>query len=211
MKMRRCVWAAFCALAVFCLVLPGAAAAAPFGKDEMKRMSVFLGNFTELGYYELDLEEEGDGTLHLGGPDAAPDLIRFGIGHNYINNFKSRVKKCAEKDCEHGSLTIEGKFVQESVKKYFDLELENRSVMDSDPPYFFDGRLYHFEGADGEAVYYAEVKTASREGGVIRMSGELYNAEDRKDRPATFQAVAKPYKWNGKDTWAILSIRSEFK
>ena len=138
-------------------------------------------------------------------------IIRFGIGHNYINNFKSRVKKCAEKDCEHGSLTIEGKFVQESVKKYFDLELENRSVMDSDPPYFFDGRLYHFEGADGEAVYYAEVKTASREGGVIRMSGELYNAEDRKDRPATFQAVAKPYKWNGKDRWAILSIRSEFK
>lgn len=66
-------------------------------------------------------------------------IIRFGIGHNYINNnFKSRVKKCAAKDCEHGSLTIEGKFVQESVKKYFDLELENRSVMDSDPPYFFD-------------------------------------------------------------------------
>ena len=83
--------------------------------------------------------------------------------------------------------------------------------MESTPSYYFDGKLYHFEGADGEAVYYAEVKEASLEDGVVRMSGELYNAEDKKDRLGTFQAVAKPYKWKGKDTWAILSLRSELK
>ena len=206
--MKRYVLAALCALAAFCLILP--AEAALFGKEEMKRMSVFISNFTELGFYDLDVENESDGALYLGGPDAAPDLIRFGILHNYVNNFKSRVRKCAAKNCGHGSLTLEGKFVQESVKKYFDLNLKNQSVVDSDPPYYFDGKRYHFEGADGEAVYYAEVKEASREGGVVTMSGELYNAEDKKDRPATFRAVAKPYKWNGKDTWAILSLRSEF-
>ena len=32
--------------------------------------------------------------------------------------------------------------------------------------------------------------------------GELYNTEDKKDRPATFQAVARPCKWKGKDTWS---------
>jgi len=39
----------------------------------------------------------------------------------------------------------------------------------------------------------------------------LITAEDKKDCLGTFQAVAKPYKWKGKDTWAILSLRSELK
>lgn len=201
----------FCAAAVLAGLMAAGAEAAPFGKEDLKRMSVFISNFTELGFYDLDVKNESDEALYLGGPDAAPDLIRFGIWHNYVNNFKSRIKKCAKKDCEHGSLTIEGKFVQESVKKYFDLNLKNQSVMESTPSYYFDGKLYHFEGADGEAVYYAEVKEASLEDGVVRMSGELYNAEDKKDCLGTFQAVAKPYKWKGKDTWAILSLRSELK
>ena len=201
----------FCAAAVLAGLMAAGAEATPFGKEDLKRMSVFISNFTELGFYDLDVKNESDEALYLGGPDAAPDLIRFGIWHNYVNNFKSRIKKCAKKDCEHGSLTIEGKFVQESVKKYFDLNLKNQSVMESTPSYYFDGKLYHFEGADGEAVYYAEVKEASLEDGVVRMSGELYNAEDKKDRLGTFQAVAKPYKWKGKDTWAILSLRSELK
>ncbi|NLL36631.1 MAG: hypothetical protein GX256_03800, partial [Fretibacterium sp.] len=96
----------------------------------------------------------------------------------------------------------------------FNLDLKNQSVMDSDSPYFlyfFDGKLYHFRSADGDTVYYADVKEASREGDVVHMSGELYNAEDEEDRPATFKAVAKPRKWEGKETWAILSIRTEFK
>ena len=201
----------FCAAAVLAGLVAAGAEAAPLGKEDLKRMSVCISNFTELGFYDLDVKNESDEALYLGGPDAAPDLIRFGIWHNYVNNFKSRIKKCAKKDCEHGSLTIEGKFVQESVKKYFDLNLKNQSVMESTPSYYFDGKLYHFEGADGEAVYYAEVKEASLEDGVVRMSGELYNAEDKKDRLGTFQAVAKPYKWKGKDTWAILSLRSELK
>lgn len=223
------VWAVLCALAAFCLVLPCAVEAAPFGKKDLKRMSVFISNFTELGFYDLDVTNESgealydldvkngsDWVLSLGGPDSAPDLIHFGIWHNYLNN-ESRIKKCAKKNCEHGSLTIEGKFVQESVKKYFDLNLKNRSEMESDyPPYYFDGKLYHFEGADGqgEVLYYPEVKTASQEGGVVRMSGEIYSMEDlkiEKSSLGTFQAVAKPYKWNGKDTWAILSLRREYQ
>ena len=34
--------------------------------------------------------------------------------------------------------------------------------------------------------------------------------ENKKERPAKFQAVAKPYRWNGKDTWAILSLETEW-
>ena len=170
-----------CAAAVLAaLTLTGTAIAAQFGKDEMKRMSIFISNFTEQGLYDFDVERESDGMLWLGGPDAAPDLIRFGIRHNYINNFKSRIKRCSKKNCEYGSFT-------------------------------FDGKLYHFNGEDGEAVYYAEVTSASRNGDEIDMSGEIYNVKDKKDRPATFQAVARPYKWKGKDTWSIVHLETNFK
>ena len=203
---------ALCAAAVLVvLTLTGAAIAAQFGKDEMKRMSVFVSNFTEQGLYDFDVELESDGMLWLGGLDAASDLIRFGIRHNYINNFKIRIKRCTEQNCKHGSFTLDEKFVQESVKKYFGLDVKNRSVMDSDLSYYFDGKLYHFDGADGEAVYYAEVTSASRNGDKIDMSGELYNTEDKKDRPATFRAVARPYKWKGKDTWSIVRLKTDFK
>ena len=39
------------------------------------------------------------------------------------------------------------------------------------------------------------------------MTGDIYNADDKTDRPWTFEAFAKPYKWKGKDTWSILSLR----
>ena len=187
------------------------AAKAP-SAQELKLMSTFLSNFTELGFFDFDVKKsEGgdDGVLHLGGDPSDPDLIRFGIRHNYVNNFKTRIKKCSTKNCKHGSLTIDAKFVAEAVKKYFDINLKHRSVEDSDPPYHFDGKLYHFEGADGEATYYAQVKQATREGNVVRMTGDIYNADDEEDRPYTFEAAAKPYKWGGKDTWAILSMRTQ--
>ena len=59
MKKAICVLCAGAVLAV--LTLAGAAIAAQFGKDEMKRMSVFVSNFTEQGLYDFDVERESDG------------------------------------------------------------------------------------------------------------------------------------------------------
>jgi hypothetical protein len=183
---------------------------------DIKKMSTFLSNFTEQGFMNFDIETNGsDELLHMGSQDAAPDLIRFGIRHNYINNFKSRIVQSKAKNSEHGSLTIDGKYVAESVKKYFDLDLKNQSVVESDPPYYYDGKLYHFDGADGEALYYADVKEVWKDGNVLRMTGIIYdseamfNAEGKKPddfKAADFEAKAKPYKFGGKDTWAILSM-----
>ena len=44
-------------------------------------------------------------------------------------------------------MTIEEKFIRGAVKNYFDLDLKNWSAMDSAPSYYFDSKLYHFEGA----------------------------------------------------------------
>ncbi|MDY4033652.1 MAG: hypothetical protein SOY64_11450, partial [Pyramidobacter sp.] len=119
---------AACALAACAAASAGAKTLDP-GAAELKRMSIFLSNFTELGYYGFDVGEDGsDGLLHMKSEEGLAELIRFGVWHNYANNFKSRVKRCADKNCPYGSLTIDGKFVAETVKKYFDIDLKNRNM-----------------------------------------------------------------------------------
>ena len=188
-----------------CGIASAAGAQKGFSSTDLKKMSTFLSNFTELGFMNFDAKELTD--------EANPaDMIRFGIWHNYINNFKSRISQCKTKDCKWGSLVIEGKYVTETIKKYFDVDYKKlASVTESDPPYFFDGKLYHFEGADGEAVYFARVDEAEKNAeGQIIMRGEIYNAEDEQDILGTFEALAKPHKFGGKDTWAIISMVAEF-
>lgn len=179
-------------------------AADDFKPEELKKMSTFLSNFTELGFYEFE-------TKQLAAADNLPDLIRFGVWHNYVNNFRTRVSQCPVKNCQWGSLVISGKDVAASVKKFFDLDIKPVSVTESDPPYYYDGKMYHFEGADGESVYYARVDKASKDAsGNIRMTGELYNREDKADTIGTFEALAKPYTYEGKDTWAILNFKTKY-
>ncbi len=163
-----------------------------FSSGQVKKMSTFLSNFTELGFYSFTAKD----ILNEKNPG---DMIRFGIWHNYINNFKSRIRN-------HGNqLSIDGKFVKESVKKYFNYNMKR---LVSSGRFKFDGKKYIFDGADGEAIYYAQVTSAkSIAQGVIEMKGYLYNIEDKSDRNGTFVALAKPYKYNGKNTWSIVSMR----
>ena len=187
-----------------CGIASAAGAQKGYSSADLKKMSTFLSNFTELGFMNFNAKEFTDETNPA-------DMIRFGIWHNYVNNFKSRISKCTKKDCKWGSLVIQGKYVTETIKKFFDVDYKKlASVTESDPPYYFDGKLYHFEGADGEAVYYARVNEAEKnDEGQIVMRGEIYNADDEKDIIATFEAVAKPHKSGGKDTWAIISMETE--
>ena len=170
--------------------------------DELKRMGVFLSNFTELGFFDFDTESL-----------SPKDLIQFGIRHNYINNYKSRIAQCKVKGCEYGSLTIDGKFVAESLKKYFAIDFKDHgSTMEPESPsYYYDGKLYHFEGADGEATYYARVKEVFKgDAGVLRMTGELYNADDEESILGTFEAFAKPYKYGENNTWSFVSMTTSY-
>lgn len=192
--------------AVLCLCMALPASADDFSSEEMKAMGVFLSNFTELHLMDVDASSFLD-------EDAPGGMVRFGIWHNYVNNFKSRIKKCSDKNCPWGSLTIDGKFVQESLKRYFNFELKKlSSTEDSGMQFHFDGKLYHFEGADGETVWYAAVKKAEKiRGGLVRMQGDIYNAEDRNDVAGTFAAVARPHEWKGKKTWALLKLKTDMK
>ena len=201
------------ALLLVLLLLAAASTFAPaawgtakgFSAAELKKMSTFLSNFTEIGYMNFSAED------FLNGDDPA-DIIHFGIRHNYINNFKSRIALCKNRNCEWGALVIHGKYVKESIKKYFGADYRNLvSVTDRDLPYYYDGTYYHFDGADGEAVYYARVDEAVRDfDGMIVMRGEIYNYADKKDILGKFKALAKPHKYGGRNTWAILRMETEF-
>ena len=181
------------ALILLTVFTASAFAASP---SELKRMSVFISNFTETGMYDFNIEDLSD-----------TDLAEFGIWHNYRNNFKTRIKRCPDKNCPYGSLIIDKKFVAESVRKYFDLDINHRNV-DDKRFLHYDGKVYHFEGADGETVY-ARVYDAERKGGIIIMRGETYYPDHEDIEGSPFTAKAKPYKFNGKDTWSIISLKTE--
>ena len=187
--------------------------------DELKRMSIFISNFTEQNMSNFDMDEDGDNDfMHLGDPEYADILLHFGIIHNIINNPKSTLKTCPDKKCPYGKNIMSGQAVTASIKRYFGVSVKPAKLPEAGDPDFavhYDGKNYHFNAAtirgDVDEVYYADVQKAKPEGNIIVMSGELYNTKNKKDRPATFTATAKPHKWNGKDTWAILSLSVEWR
>ena len=186
--------------------------------DELKRMSIFISNFTEQNMYDFDMDEDGDNDfMHLGDPEYADILLHFGILHNIINNPKSTLKTCPDKKCHYGKNIMSGQAVTASVNRYFGVSVPNGQLPEANDgeSVYYDGKNYHFT-ADKitehlDTVYYADVQKAKSEGNIIIMSGELYNTKNKKDRPATFMATVKPHKWNGKDTWAILSLSVEWR
>ncbi len=202
-------------LLIFIFALSGAAFAAPSAK-ELQRMGTFLSNFTEVGMFDFDIDDGGDDTaIHLGDPENFGELIYFGIVHNYINNPKL-IKKCRDKSCEYGTLTVSGKSAMASVKKYFDIDMKPASDLNRTPALYYDKKtdLYHFEKPEAQdPTYYAEVKSVktSPDGRIITMTGDIYNFNKKSDRPATFTAKAKPHKWNGKSTWAIISLTTDWR
>ena len=206
----------FTALAILLLVMLTVGAGRK--SDELKRMSVFISNFTEQHMYDFDMEEEGDDDLvHFGDPENVYSLRLFGIIHNIINNPKSTLKTCPDKKCPYGKHIMSGQAAAASVKRYFGVSIKNGELPEGNDGWIvhYDGRNYHFTAGiiteHLDTIYYADVQEVSRSRGIITMTGELYNVKNKKDRPATFIATAKPHVWNDKDTWAILSLRTEWR
>ena len=178
-----------------CLTCGGAHAASAFTPDQLKKMSVFLSNFTEV--YLMQYPNDS-------GPE---ELVLFGIRHNYINNYKSRIQSCTTPQCEWGSAVIDAKYVRESVKRYFDIDLAAFLNIDNEyGKYIYDGTRYHFSLADGDMGIHARVTAAQEIDGQVHMSGVLYNSEDKNQILGTVKAIAKPYTWKGKPTWALLRL-----
>lgn len=205
---------------VFCC-----AASAVDQTPEMKKMSVFISNFTEAGFFNFDLEDgDNDGEAlseyeepktHLGNPANITELVKFGIIHNLINNYNSRIKKCKDKNCESGNLTIDKKFVFESVKKYFGLDISRKdlSVIAEDPSavFSYDGKLFHFDADSfrepgNDKIYFADVQGVTKRGKNLLIAGDIYNSKKITDRPGMFAATVRPV--NG--SWIIIDMTTDW-
>ncbi|MCL1876232.1 MAG: DUF3160 domain-containing protein [Synergistaceae bacterium] len=156
----------------------------------IKAMSIFISNFTELDMYEIS--------------DAAAipygELVHFGVGHNVINNPK-QIKKAGSKS------SVTGKQVGETVKKYFALDIKPSASAEYDgAKYDFSKGSFEFTKPANRTTYYARVSEAYMDGGKVLMTGEVYNVKNTKEIRGQFHAYAKPWKYGGKDTWALLSL-----
>ncbi len=178
---------------------------------ELKTLNVFLSDICELGFLNFDLEASGsDELLHLGGASAAPDLIRFGVWHNYLNHFKESIQQPSGAEAGR-SLQIDAKVVAATVEQYFGLSFVPQSVAGSDPGFVYDGHSYHFEGADGEVYYHARVKTVLQtEGSVLKVTGEIYDIEGDGERLGDFEAWLKPKAGQSNKAWTVQKLTTAF-
>ena len=198
--MTRAALRGMALLAVLAMAAPAAAEKkVQITPQQRVQMSVFLSNFTELlmmGFEAAKLTRE--------------ELIDFGIWHNYRTNYKSRIVQCGKKQCDFGGLCIDSKYVAESVKKYFNVALqEHGEVSAKHARYGWDGKKYHFDGADGEALWYARVKDVyESDAGQLKLTGEVYLAEDENSAPKhAFVAWVMPRVDKGKNSWTIVGFK----
>gem|GEM_PF-2111314 len=191
----------------------GAANKAPaankdFSAEELEAMSAFLSSFSEQGLLNVPKM-------------TIDDWIRFGIKHNYINNYKNTIDRCKVKNCPYGGLTIESDYVFETVRKFSGDDMGEifregniRYKYNEEDGYYHDLENWtiHFAAPEEGDVYYARVtdakKTADEVSGTVffNMKGYYYNSEDANDRNGTFIAVAVPYNYDGEDTWELRKI-----
>ncbi|WNS46702.1 hypothetical protein [Paenibacillus sp. MMS20-IR301] len=156
---------------------------------ERAKLGLFLSNFTELGLYKLD-----SAALK------PADLIRFGIWHNYINNYKSAVS-----DTKGGKLFISRETVSASIRKYFNLPFTKHATVGE---YQYNGKGYVFTGADGEAPVYVKVhsvyQTAANQ---YKVQGSMYNP-DSSDEAGYGWVIATVNKIteNGKSRYVLGKI-----
>ena len=103
-------------------VSPVYAAGSHYDKKTLKKMGVFLSNFTECFVYNNTRENM------IKHPE---NIISFGICHNYVNNFRGRfveVPGCTvsstDDKCANGTMMIDRKFINESSRRYLNYDLK---------------------------------------------------------------------------------------
>ena len=202
----------FAAMVFFSVLMALPSHAADFPASQLKKMSTFLSNFTEVGMRDFTAEEVLD-------PKNPAEMVRFCIWHHWLNTHHRTIKP--SNDRQHGDAMIDGVYVKESLKRYFNYDLKEPlpSVVDPDDPqgnsYYSDGDHYYFYnsyGPGGDPAYYAQVTKAVRlPDGNIQMTGYIYNAEEPSDITGSFTALARPHTWKGKATWAIISMKTRYR
>ncbi len=175
---------------LFIFTLTQTAHAQKFSKNDLKKMSTFISNFTETFMWNFNIQQI-----------RPAELIDFGVAHTFI---KYEGRRTTQKG---NNGYINGKWVKDAIKKYFDY---NMKKLVSTKEYRYDGKNYIYAMGGGEGRNYARVtkaKVISKN--VIEMKGYIYNAESDERTGQTFVALAKPHTFNGVKTWSIISLSTK--
>ena len=183
-------------------------------KEELKKMSVFISNFTEARIWEVDIEDFNEYSEKELNEKAKQRLylqkklfVEFGIEHNHLNNYESKIKNspCSKKKDYY---EIEVKYVQESIDKYFGYKLQNNL-----PEHFendiiiLENNCYYRHFDDVAYLTYAKVNSVKKQkDGIVFMLGILYSNLDNEFE-GLFIAKAKEKTYKGKKTWELISLK----
>ncbi|MDR0620410.1 MAG: hypothetical protein LBJ61_00800 [Deltaproteobacteria bacterium] len=176
-----------------------AVAQSEFSQQDLERMSIFISKILEVqaihSYRVNDME--------------LSDILYFAVEHNLYNNYNTRIKSCNRKFDQGKCKEIEVSYLYETIKKYFDINVVFNSdlyIMDG-MKYYFTGHSYQFPDFGNEIGVRGVVKTASRlSGNRILLKGDaIYIPKNSIN--AAFEAVIRPHRWNGQDTYALISIK----
>ena len=181
-------------------IVPDEASAAEFTQDQMKKMGIFLSNFTECSYTKI---------TRGGFIDNPSEMVHFAVCHNWINNQKRfNLRKNCGKEKSEGDFYahIDPKFIRETIKKYLDYDFKEHQGYEEYISY--DGYTYCMPAGDGEETPYVKVVTAKKQNdGTILITGSSYYPEvEEADSNVNVRAVVRPYVWNGKNTWSLVSL-----
>lgn len=186
-------------------VSPVYAAGSHYDKKTLKKMGVFLSNFTECFVYNNTRENM------IKHPE---NIISFGICHNYVNNFRGRfveVPGCTvsstDDKCANGTMMIDRKFINESSRRYLNYDLKEFMSVENG---YYDGHNFRIHPADGEMVRQVEVLEAvPQDDGTILVKGSTYipDMDETPSNTPDLTAVIKPHTWNNKETWSLISIK----
>lgn len=161
---------------------------------ELKKMGVFLSNFTELRIDKFNLNNINDS-----------ELIHFGVWHNYINNYEKL--GVTTKDDKY---FISKKNVEQTIYKYFNIKFKNHKTVDR---FIFNKQGYSFVGADGEAINYVRVQRVYDLGNnKLRLSGQYYDPDEDTDEgtielKGEVEAVVKVQKENKITRYVLEKLR----
>ena len=151
--------------------------------DEMAKISLFLSNFTEVRMKKFDVNSV-----------TSSELVDFSMEHNYLNNKKTRVKDVAK-----AGQMIAREDLEESVKKYFDLELAD----------YIDANCsgYTFKTYNKHNIIYVKaIKVYEMDNGNFYIKGKLYDVENKSKIFGSVDAIVKKHNFKGKESYALIEL-----
>lgn len=181
------------------------ASAGEFTGTQLKKIGVFLSNFTECSFTSIS---RGNFIDH---PD---EMVKFAMCHNWINTKRYRLtKKCGKESSKYNNFVqLDPKYVAETVKKYLDYDFREHQGYGDYITY--DGHTYCMPAASGEQTPHVKAVSAQMmDDGTILVRGSSYypDAETYADDNINVKAVIRPYVWNGNSTWSLVKLEMEEK